>query len=85
MRHCGKIMVRNTSPGEAPSVFATNSMRELTSANAVRTMRTANGRLTMSWANTIPVGSNTTANPASLSALPNGDENMSSSAKPSKI
>ena len=85
LRHCGRMMVRNTSPGVAPSVLATNSMRGLTSANAVRTMRMANGRFTMSWANTIPAGSNTTASPASLRTLPNGDEKISSSAKPSRM
>ena len=85
LRHSGKMTVRKTSHLLAPSVRATNSIRGFTSSSAVRAMRMANGRFTRSCANTIPVGWKTTAKPAALSALPIGEEKMSSSAKPSRI
>ena len=85
LRQMGKMIVRNVSNELAPSVLATNSMRGFTSPNAVRTMRIENGKFTMSWANTMPTGWKTTAKPISLSALPAGDENIRSKAKPSKM
>ncbi len=85
LRHRGSVTVLNVSNGDAPSVRATNSMRGFTSAITVRTMRRENGRFTIICANTMPAGWNTTENPACASALPAGEENITSKAKPSTI
>ena len=56
LRQRGRVIVRKVVNGEAPKVFATNSMRVLMPSKAVRTMRMVKGRLTISWANTMPTG-----------------------------